>query len=193
VIPALIVVHFALPGAIGSLRVTFFPEGGLVAEQSRVIEGNELLSDGRIADIGPTLQELSANPLLGIGFGTRIVGFDSEFHNARILDNQWLATLLEIGLVGALAWLWAFARAIRRLGRAAKSDASTDGWLYVGLAASLGAFGTGMLTFDAFGFIQISFVFFVLLALASALLKLTENTPESAVPFPPLRARSGRT
>jgi O-antigen ligase/polysaccharide polymerase Wzy-like membrane protein len=169
VVPALMVVHIAVPGAIGGLRATFFPEGGLVAEQSRVVEGNELLSDGRVADIRPTLQELSANPLFGIGFGTRIVGFDNKLQNARILDNQWLATLLEIGLVGALAWFWVFWRVIRRLARAAKLDTSPEGWLYVALAGSLGAFAVGMLTFDAFGFIQVTFIFFVLLALASVL------------------------
>jgi polysaccharide biosynthesis protein PslJ len=180
VLPALVVVHLAVPGAIGGLRTTFFPEGGLFAEQSRVIEGNELRSDGRIADIAPTLQELSVNPLFGIGYGTRIVGFDNEVNNARILDDQWLATLLEIGMLGAFAWLWVVARAIRRLGRAAKRDTSAEGWLYVCLAASVTAFAVGMLTYDAFGFIQTSFVFFVLLALVSRLLMPIENTMESA-------------
>jgi hypothetical protein len=182
-VPALMVVHFAVPGALGGLRVTFFPEGGLVAEQSRVISGNEQLADGRVADIRPTFRELSANPLFGIGFGTRIVGFDNqESHNARILDDQWLATLLEIGLLGALAWLWAFSRTIRRLGRAAKADTSPEGWLYVCLAASLGSFAIGMFTFDAFGFIQITFIFFVLLALVSLVLRSLEPGPGATAP-----------
>jgi hypothetical protein len=178
VVPALAVVHLAVPGAMGGLRATFLPEGGLISEQTRVIQGNELLADGRVADIRPTLNELSANPLFGIGFGTRIVGFDNKFNNARILDDQWLATLLEIGIVGALAWLWMFVRAIRRLASAARRDTSAEGWLYVALAGSLGGFAIGMFTYDAFGFIQITFVFFFLLALVSVLLEALELEQE---------------
>ena len=33
-IPALAVVHFALPGTIGGLKEAFFPKGGLIAQQS---------------------------------------------------------------------------------------------------------------------------------------------------------------
>ena len=41
--------------------------------------------------------------------------------NARILDDQWLATLLEVGAFGVLALLWLYARARPQLGRAAKT------------------------------------------------------------------------
>ena len=39
------------------------------------------------------------------------------------------------------------------------------------LAASVIAFGVGMLTFDAFAFIQVTFLFFMLLALGAAALR----------------------
>ena len=35
-IPAIAVVHFALPGTIGGLKGAFFPKGGLIAQQSRL-------------------------------------------------------------------------------------------------------------------------------------------------------------
>lgn len=169
-VPLLIIVHLVLPGTLGTLRASFLPEGGLLAEQARVIEGNELRANGRIADLEPTLREVATSPLFGIGFGTRLVGFEQEVNNAAILDNQWLGTLLETGVLGMLAWFWLFWLAVRRLGHAAKADQSPDGWLFAALAASLTAFAVGMLTYDALGFIQIAFVFFFLLSLGAALL-----------------------
>ena len=61
-------------------------------------------------------------------------------------------------------------RPIRRLGRAAKEDDSDRGWLCVALAASLATYVIGMFTFDAFAFIQVSFIVFILLGLSVATL-----------------------
>jgi hypothetical protein len=170
VIPALLAVHVAMPGTLGSLRSAFFPSGGLVAEQSNIVRGNELRSNGRIADIGPSLHEVAPRPFFGEGFGTRIVGFNEKFNNAAILDDQWLGLLLDTGIVGFFAWLWIFTRSVRRLSREARDDDSSRGWLYTGLAASIASFGVGMATYDAFSFTQVTFVFFILLALAGLLL-----------------------
>ena len=41
-------------------------------------------------------------PLLGQGLGTRQTGADNPLRNAPILDNQWLGTFLDIGLLGSL-------------------------------------------------------------------------------------------
>ena len=164
-LPALVVVHFALPGTIGAFRQSFFPEGGLIADQS---QNPGSRGQGRVADVAPTLSEVSESPIVGHGYGSRVV--DGETPNAQILDNEWLATLLETGFVGAFAFLWLFVRAIRRLGRAARGDPSPRGWLTAALAASIAALAVGMLTFDAFSFIQVTFLLFIMLALASAAL-----------------------
>ena len=74
-------------------------------------------------------------------------------------------------MLGLVGWLWFLIASIRRLGRAARADQSDEGWLYVALAASLCAFAIGMFTFDAFSFIQATFLMFIVLAIgASALL-----------------------
>jgi O-antigen ligase len=170
VVPALLVVHLALPGTLGSLRSAFTPPGGLVAEQ-RTGEGTR--GSGRIADLGPGLREYSHKPLFGQGFGTRIV--DREGGNAPILDNQWLGTLLELGILGALGWLWLFVRSVRRLTREAKRDESDTGWLLAALAAAIAAYAVGMFMFDAFAFIQVTFVLFVLLGLGACVLLQRES------------------
>jgi O-antigen ligase len=158
----LVVIHLVMPGAIGSLTSAFFPQGGLQADQTA---GNGRISSTRL---DPQLHMIEQDPVFGQGFGSRITTGPSQ--NSRILDNQWLATTVETGLLGAVAWLWLFVRFVRRAGREAKRDRAGRGWLLAALASSVAAFGVSMLTFDAFSFVQSTLVFFVLLALGSATL-----------------------
>ena len=74
------------------------------------------------------------------------------------------------GHVGFFGWLWFFARVVRRLGKEAKEDDSERGWLLVSIAASVAAFAVGMLTFDAFSFIQVTFLMFIFVGLGASLL-----------------------
>jgi hypothetical protein len=166
-IPMLVAVQLVLPGTLGGLRASFFPEGGLIADQSRSVGSR---GQGRVADLGPTLDQVAQRPLVGQGFGSRVV--DGETPNAQILDNQWLASLLETGYVGGFALLWLFWLAIRRLGKAAKRDPTPEGSIFVALAASLAAFAIGMLTFDAFSFIQVTFFMYIVLAFAACSLSI---------------------
>lgn len=172
-----IAIHFALPGTLGAIKNSFFPAGGLVAEQ-KVQPGTS--GSGRIADLGPGLQEWKRQPLLGEGFGTRIV--DSTIvgtpvpkasalnPNVKILDDQWLGLLLETGVVGFFGWLWLFVRLIRRFGAEARRDDSERGWLLASLTAGVAAYAVGMATYDAFAFIQVTFLLFIFVGLGSALM-----------------------
>jgi hypothetical protein len=165
VLPFLAAVHFAMPGTLGTIKASFFPKGGLIAEQEN--KSYSCISSGRIADIGPTLDQLSGQPLLGIGYGTRIVtGLNP---NACILDDQWLATLLETGIVGAVGWLWFFARFIRRLGGVAVRR-SAEGDLCVALVAAVAAYAVGMFTYDALSFVQVTFIVFLLIGMGASVL-----------------------
>ena len=170
-LPALIVVHLAVPGAIGGLRQAFFPPEGIVADQTEY--------GGRISSrrLDPQFDIIKAQPAFGQGYGTRVTAGENQ--NARILDNQWLGTTVETGLVGAFAWLWLFVRFVRRAGSAARTDLSARGMLLTALASSAVAFAVGMLTFDAFSFIQAGFILFVLLALGSSALASEEPWPET--------------
>jgi O-antigen ligase/polysaccharide polymerase Wzy-like membrane protein len=163
-VPALLAIHLLVPGTLGTLKNSFFPAGGLIAQQQA---GAGTAGSGRLADLGPGFHEAAKSPLFGEGFGTRIV--EGPLANANILDNQWLVTLLETGVLGLIAWVWLFTRTIRRLSREAKDDDSPRGWLAVGLAASIFAYATSMVTYDAFSFIQVTLILFILLAFAAAL------------------------
>jgi hypothetical protein len=163
-IPLIVATQLAAPGTLGSLAQSFFPEDGLIAEQEGM--AGSCSSSGRVADIGPTLEEVAKKPFLGYGFGTRVTtGNDS---NACILDNQWLGTLLDVGIFGFVAWMLLFRTVLRKLGRRAKADPSPTGWLLVAVTASITAYAVGMLTFDALGFSQVTFFLFILIGLAAA-------------------------
>jgi hypothetical protein len=169
-VPLVVLIHFAVPGTIGGLADAFFPEGGLVAQQSDASVGS-----GRIATLGPVLHdELAANPVFGEGFSTRVTTGDDPTvpQNAPILDNQWLGILLETGVLGFVCLLWFFVRFIRRCGGAAKADRTLRGWLLAGVTASVAAAAVGMITFDAFSFTQFTFVLFILVGLGGSLLNL---------------------
>ena len=170
-VPLLVVVHFALPGTLGSIRAQFFPKGGLVAEQ-QVHPGSES-SAGRVADLSPSLDEAARKPLFGQGIGTRIT--TGPLANARLLDDQWLGTLLDTGVLGLVGWLWLIARFLRKAGREAKHDDSERGWLLCALVASIAGFAVGMFFYDAFAFTQVTFVLFFLLALGAAVLAQTRS------------------
>ena len=109
--------------------------------------------------------------MFGQGAGTRVNDFQDPKFNAPITDDQWLASLLELGVVGVVALIWFFTASIRRLGRLARRDDSDDGWLLAALASALAAYAIGMLTFDAFNFVQVTMLAFLLAALGVVLLR----------------------
>jgi hypothetical protein len=178
-IPVLFVAQIAMPGLASTIVKSFFPKGGLVAQQA---QGGATYGAGRVADLGLGLKDFAKRPILGSGFASRITDRAEPGYNAHRSDDQWLGTLLETGLAGTLAWVWLFVLVIRRLGRSAKKQPGPRGLLYVALAGSVAAFAESMATYDAFSFIQEVFILFLILAVAAiALLDADEAAP-------PLRA-----
>lgn len=177
-VPAIVVVHALAPGALGGLKDALFPKGGLIAQESQLAtNANPELAGGRIRQIRPMVSEASHHPFFGEGLGTRITGFSNPARNAPILDNQWLNNLLDLGFIGFSLWIWLFVRSVRLLLRGAReSSEAGDDWLFLGLAASLLAFAIGMLTFDAFSFTQVYFVFWIILGLSAALISCSPGT-----------------
>jgi polysaccharide biosynthesis protein PslJ len=163
-----VAIHFALPGTLGAIKQTFLPAGGLVAEQHASANTS---GSGRLADVGPALQRWSERPTLGEGYGAQRVDLSAKGTDANIFDDQWLGTLVSSGIVGFFGWLWLFFRAVRRFGKEAKKDLSERGWLLASIAAGIAAYAIGMLTYDAFAFIQVTFLMFIFLGIGSALME----------------------
>jgi len=169
-LPALIVIHVAAPGTLGTAVYSFFPSGGIVAQQQDAAVGS-----ARLTTLGPVLHnEVAPDPVFGEGFATRITtpSPTTPIPNAPITDDQWLGSLAETGIVGAGALLWLLIRFFRKCQRAAASDPSPRRFLLAAAAAAVSSYGIGMLTYDAFSFIQVTIIFFVVLALGAAALKI---------------------
>ena len=60
-IPALVLVHVAIPGTLGTLKESFAPPGGLLAEQQVVSGGGVQPGGGRLADIAPSRSASGGN------------------------------------------------------------------------------------------------------------------------------------
>jgi O-antigen ligase len=176
-IPALLAIHFAAPGALGTVRSSFFPKGGIVAQQQNAAVGH-----GRLATLGPALRtEFDPNPLVGEGFGTRVsTPLPTVPQNGPILDDQWLGILLETGVAGTFALLWVFVRLIRRLWPHARDDNSPWGWLMIAGIASVASFAVSMFFYDAFSFIQVTFLLFILMGLSASALIAPEYVRTTA-------------
>jgi polysaccharide biosynthesis protein PslJ len=161
IVPLALAIHLASPGSFGVISSSFHPAGGLIAQQA-----NAPVGSGRVSSLSPALKQWDQSPLVGIGYGTRITD-EGPTQNANILDDQWMGTLLETGIAGALAWVWVFLRSIRRLAAAAKRDQSVQGWLPAGIAAAVTAFALSMFTYDAFSFAQETFLLLILLGIGA--------------------------
>ncbi len=171
----LVAVNVAVPATFGTLKSSFFPEGGLVAQQNTNPGGD---ASNRVADIGPSLKEAERTPWFGQGWGTRVPQKLDAAKTRRILDNQWLTLLLEVGATGVLAWWWFFIRNVRLLAGAARGDDTEHGWLLAGLASAILGFAIGMFTWDAFGFPQCTLMMFMLAGIGIAARRLGPITDE---------------
>jgi polysaccharide biosynthesis protein PslJ len=169
ILPFVVAVNIAVPATIGTIKSSFFPAGGLVAQQDTNAGGD---SSNRVSDIEPSLREARSTPWVGQGWGSRVPQQLDAAKTRRILDDQWLTLLLEVGALGVFGWLWFFLRNIRLLTSAALRDQTEHGWLLAGLAASILAFAVGMATFDAFGFPQVTLIMFILAGIGIAARRL---------------------
>lgn len=161
---ALALLHVASPGVIGAMYKSFFPEGGIVAQAAGRAG---LPGSGRLADVDPGIALWESSPAFGIGRGNALVGSRAPGSPTQgiIFDNQYLYTLVELGAVGLGALLWFLAAAAWRPLRAA---ASRTGWqrnLLIACGMGVASFIAAMWFFDAFAFVQVTLIFFVIAAL----------------------------
>jgi hypothetical protein len=169
----LVVVHFAAPGAIKHLYDAFFPKGGLSQQlNARVGE----VGSGRLSDIPAGLRSLEKAPAFGHGTGVaRTRGSilangpgvitDPKTGAPIIFDDQWMNSLVTLGVIGFIGVAWFILGGVLKLIRAAKQTAGQVSDLVAACAISTAGFAAGMLCFDAFSFVQCTLIFFVLMAL----------------------------
>lgn len=125
-----------LPGLLGTIRSLIFG----AAEDNSIT--------GRLEDLRAVTAFVAESPWVGRGFGT----FVPELY--RTLDNQFMATAIETGLIGIAALLALFVGGIVSAIVAAWNVRDDRVQRTRGLALAAGLFATFVLsfTFDSFGF-----------------------------------------
>ena len=163
-----VAIHFVAPGALGGLYKAFFPREGLIGDvQGRAGEAGS----GRFSDVRPGVELWTQRPIVGHGPGSEIVFEAKEIHLGPaplatvIFDNQYLSTLVQLGLLGLLGVVWLVWGTVVRLIRAANRSTGPPSDLVTACAISCTGFGVAMFFFDAFAFVQCTLVFVFLAAL----------------------------
>lgn len=122
------------------------------------------------------------SPFFGRGLGTFLPKY-------RILDNQYLGLLVNVGLLGLLAFLGIFAVAIVLLlqHRARWTDERQRD-LALSLTASMAAGALSLAFFDAFAFPMTAGMLFLTVGLSGSLLRLQPNDARRSGRYHPARA-----
>jgi O-antigen ligase/polysaccharide polymerase Wzy-like membrane protein len=173
--------HFAAPGVISHVYKRFDPKGGLVKQQ-QTRAGQR--GSGRLADLGPGLDRFQQSPLYGYGLGTVATrgdvsgsARDEPAENVSIIfDDQYMNTLVGLGALGFFGVVWFVWGAAFKIGRAAKREPDRpEAPLLRACAISCFGFALGLLTFDAFSFVQSTLIFYVIAAIGLAARRLSSE------------------
>ncbi len=166
-----VAIHFAVPGALGGIyKALTFQSGGLAAD-AYARSGEQ--GSGRLADLGPGLRAWDESPLVGKGIGSQVttkeagVAQTAEGAEGAVIffDNEWLNTLVSLGIVGLVVVGWFVWGSLITVGRFARRVRGPRSDLAAACAAAIGAFGIAMFVFDAFAFVQATIFFFLIAAL----------------------------
>ena len=166
-----VAIHFAVPGALGGIYKAFNPEQGGLTGDAFGRSGEQ--GSGRLADLEPGLRVWSESPLVGKGIGSEVTtgeaGAAQTAEGAEgaviIFDNQWLGTLISLGIIGIVGIAWFVWGSLLTVGRFARRVRGPRSDLAAACAAAIGAFGVAMFVFDAFAFVQATILFFAIAAL----------------------------
>ena len=170
-VPAVVVIHFAttrttrkLLGRVLSHRAGSSPNSrGSRPTTTRFLPVDVFVSSSQCSP-KPARSHCSAR-----GWGRGLPASTRPIETPRSSTINGLGSALEVGFVGIAAWVWLFVRAVRRLAQASRTATGMgDDWLFAALAASVASCAVGMLTFDAFDFTQVAFIFWILLAVSAA-------------------------
>ncbi len=156
----LVTAYLLRPGLLGTLGRAFTGIEGDASARSRT------------DSYSYAFDAFSASPFIGKGFATFLPKY-------RILDNQWLLSVIEIGVVGVLSLLLLMAAVVSAGFRAERSLIERkDRVMTRACTASVVAVCVGMLFYDGFAFAQATGMLFVISGLTAASFRLSRTTNE---------------
>jgi polysaccharide biosynthesis protein PslJ len=165
-----VAIHFAVPGALGGIYKAFNPSQGLTSD---LYTRSGEQGSGRLADLEPGLRVWSESPLVGKGIGSVVTSAEAGAAQAAegaegaiiYFDNEWLTTLVSLGVIGIAGVIWFVVGSLATVGRFARRVRGPRSDLAAACAGAIGAFGAAMFVFDAFAFVQATILFFIIAAL----------------------------
>ncbi|HEY7603502.1 MAG TPA: O-antigen ligase family protein [Gaiellaceae bacterium] len=182
--PALIVaavaLHFVAPGVLGAVYHAFTPQQGLVQDATGRAG---LHGSGRLSDIDPGIDLWKTSPVVGIGRGNPLVGGQDggpASQTSIIFDNQYMSTLVLTGLFGFVALVGFFVMTSSKLLNGAFVRRGPEGDLLACCGLATTGFAVGIFFFDAFSFVQVTLMYFVIAALGLRVLQLTRQAEGAA-------------
>jgi len=178
-----------LYGVLGMLAGLAISARNIIAMVTELLDPEALIASqmtspgwtgsGRLADLGPSLEQAAAQPFVGTGLGSRVTIGPTA--NAFILDDQYLGTLLESGLVGLLGMAaLLLVPTARLIGHQRSAAPPADRDLALAVAVSIIGYTVALFFFDGFSFIQTLLTFFLLLACGSWV--VSRNRDEALAP-----------
>lgn len=144
-------VHLVSPGALG----TVLNLGNAEASSS---------TTHRVGDFTDVAPDVLAHPALGRGYGTVDSDKATEF---RINDDEYIDALWEVGAFGLLAFMWMILAPVVLARSAIRARAPSNASLALATSAGCVAFFVACALFDALGFPQAPYMFFLIAALTT--------------------------
>ena len=170
---SVVALRLAIPGLVGTLVSLF---RNLLVDNSVA---------GRTGDYGAVFAVAAEHPWLGRGLFT----FVPRYY--RILDNELLMLVLELGVLGTLVALSCYLVAFLSA-RRAKRDAVTARQRHLGLAlsASIAGLGLSLITYDAWSYPMATGLTFLVMGMAGAAWRLANDRDPNTVYSVHTRRRS---
>ena len=163
-LPIVALVGLVLPKLYASTVGSFLNLNSLLASQYTSVG---LAGQGRLADLPGVFSGFVVHPWAGTGVGSRVVVGANA--NAQILDNQWLSSLLESGVVGVVGMIVLLAWPVIKMVRFSFTSSAPERRKFLVLAVAVSTVGyiTAMFFYDAFAFMQTLLTLSMLYALAA--------------------------
>jgi O-antigen ligase len=173
--------RFAAVGALALLGFVFVTIPGMIGTLAGMFTsaGSDSSTLSRVDSYATAFAFIRQSPAFGRGLGTFLPTY-------RILDNQYLLLLIEVGVVGTMAVLALMLAGIRAASRAAKLSRGPMIQRCQALAAATSGGAVGLAFYDGFSFPMASGLLFLLLGLAGAQYRLVltaeRERPAAATP-----------
>ena len=158
-----VLVHFVAPAAIG----------GVISQLEPGHLNSALTTTDRTARYDAVTPDVLSHPLLGRGYES----YDPQKY--RILDNQYLALLITVGLIGLIAYLAIFGAMMLAAHTTIRGPDPRRASLALGAFATVAAIGIASALFDVLSFPHVPYLLFFVGAMIIAL-REPSPTPEPA-------------